>query len=69
MSFFKDFSITERFKAQLQIQSFNFFNIANLNLPNTCVDCGLGAGGAGAINSIAFGSQMRAWTFGLKVFF
>jgi len=69
MSFFKDFSITERFKAQLQIQSFNFFNIANLNLPNTCVDCGTGGGSSGSITNISFGSQMRTWQFGLKVFF
>jgi outer membrane receptor protein involved in Fe transport len=65
LSMFKDFSITERFKAQLQFQSFNFFNIANLDLPNTCVDCGNGA----SITNIAYGSQMRAWTFGLKVYF
>ena len=65
MSFFKDFSITERFKAQLQIQSFNFFNIANLNLPNTCVDCS----NAASITSTAYGSQQRVWQFGLKLYF
>jgi hypothetical protein len=69
MSFFKDFSITERFKAQLQFQSFNFFNIANLNLPNTCVDCGTGGSSSGSITSTSYGSQQRTWQFGLKLYF
>jgi Carboxypeptidase regulatory-like domain/TonB dependent receptor len=70
LSLFKDFKITERFNAQLQFQSYNFLNKANLGNPGTgpssaCVDCGNG----GSINDIAFGYQMRSWTFGLKVFF
>jgi hypothetical protein len=70
LSLFKDFKITERFNAQLQFQSYNFLNKANLGNPGTgpssnCVDCGNG----GSINDIAYGYQMRSWTFGLKVFF
>jgi hypothetical protein len=70
LSLFKDFKITERFNAQLQFQSYNFLNKANLGNPGTgpssnCVDCSNG----GSINDIAYGYQMRSWTFGLKVFF
>jgi hypothetical protein len=62
---FKDFSITERYKLQFQFQMFNLFNHANLDLPNTCVDCSNG----GSITNIAFGSQMRRLQFGLKFAF
>lgn len=62
---FKDFGLTERMKLQFQFQMFNLFNIANLDLPNTCVDCGTGA----SITGIAFGSQMRRLQFGLKFTF
>jgi len=65
LSLFKNFKITEKASAELQIQSFNVFNHVNLNLPNGCVDCGNG----GNITDIAYGSQMRTWQFGLKVSF
>lgn len=65
LSLFKTFSITERVKAQLQFQSFNAFNIANLDLPNGCVDCSNG----GSITNIAYGSSMRQWQFGAKIQF
>ncbi|HEY4979766.1 MAG TPA: hypothetical protein VII25_11415, partial [Candidatus Acidoferrum sp.] len=62
---FKDFILTERFKAQFQFQTFNLFNHANLDLPNTTVD----ASNGGAITNIAYGSQMRRLQFGLKLAF
>jgi len=65
MSLFKDFSITERAKAQFQVQAFNVFNHVNFDLPSNCVDCGNG----GSINNIAFGTTQRALTFGLKLSF
>jgi hypothetical protein len=65
MSLFKDFSITEKAKAQFQFQAFNVFNHRNLDLPNGCVDCSSG----GSITNIAYGSQMRALQLGLKLSF
>jgi hypothetical protein len=62
---FKDFTVTERVKAQVQFQFYNIFNHVNLGLPNGCVDCSNG----GSITSINWGSQMRALTFGLKIAF
>ena len=62
---FKDFSVTERYRVQFQFQMFNLFNHANLDLPNTCVDCSNG----GSITNIAFGAQMRRLQFGLKFAF
>jgi outer membrane receptor protein involved in Fe transport len=64
-SLFKTFNITETAKAELQFEAFNVFNHRNLDLPNSCVDCGNG----GEITNIAFGSQMRALQFGLKISF
>jgi len=62
---FKDFNVTEKYRLQFQFQMFNLFNHANLDLPNTCVDCG----NAGNITNIAYGSQMRRLQFGLKFAF
>ena len=62
---FKDFDVTEKYKVQFQFQAFNVFNHANLDLPNTCVDCSNG----GEITNIAYGSQMRRLQFGLKFAF
>lgn len=65
LSLFKDFTITERARAQFQLQFFNIFNHRNLDLPNGCVDCSNG----GTITNIAYGSQMRAVQLGLKLSF
>ena len=65
LSLFKDFTVTERMKAQFQFQAFNIFNHVNLDLPNGCVDCSNG----GSITNIAWASQMRALQFGLKLSF
>jgi len=69
-SVFKDFSITERTKAQFQVQFYNVFNHRNLDLPDTCVDCNSsGVPTGGKITNIAYGTQMRALTLGLKLNF
>ena len=62
---FKNFDITEKTKLQFQFQAFNVLNHVNLNLPNTCVDCG----NAASITDISFGSQMRRLQFALKLNF
>jgi hypothetical protein len=66
MSIFKNFTITERVKAQFQAEFFNVFNHPVYNLPNnTCIDCA----GAGIINSLEGDSQMRQLQFGFRVTF
>ena len=65
LGLFKDFNITERTNLQFQFQAFNVLNHVNLDLPNSCVDCTSG----GSITNIAYGSQMRAIQFGLKLNF
>jgi len=62
---FKDFTLTERMNLQFQFEAYNLFNHANLDLPNTCVDCSNG----GSITNIAYGSNMRRLQFGLKFAF
>ena len=64
-SVFKDFTITEKVKAQLQFQFYNAFNHLNLDLPNATVD----SSGGGAITAKAYGTQMRTLTFGARVTF
>jgi hypothetical protein len=64
-SLFKDFSITERMKAQLQFQFFNILNHVNFDLPNGAVDDPAG----GSISNIAYGSTMRQFTIGAKISF
>jgi hypothetical protein len=65
LAMFKDFTVTEKVKAQMQFQFYNIFNHVNLGLPNGCVDCSNG----GSITNINWGAQMRAITFGLKFAF
>jgi hypothetical protein len=65
LSLFKDFSVTERTRLQLQFQFFNVFNHVNFDLPSTNVDNGSG----GSIHNIAYGSTMRELTFGAKFSF
>lgn len=64
MSFFKNFNITERVKAQFRAESFNFGNHINLANPNTCVDC---PGSAGKITSMFRLATPRQWQFGLRL--
>jgi outer membrane receptor protein involved in Fe transport len=62
---FKNFSITERVKFQLQFQFFNIFNHVSLGNPQTCVDCD----NAGSINNASVGYQARSLTYGGKINF
>jgi len=73
---FKDFSITERVKAQFRMDAFNVFNHPvlgfNANQGNVCIDCG---GNAGQITDIEADSSpgsttgMRQLEFALKITF
>jgi outer membrane receptor protein involved in Fe transport len=73
---FKDFSITERVKAQFRMDAFNVFNHPvlgfNSNQGNTCIDC---SGNAGQITDIEADSSpgsttgMRQLEFALKFSF
>jgi hypothetical protein len=66
MSLFKNFTITERVKAQFQAEFFNVFNHPVYNLPgNTCIDCA----GAGVINSLQGDGSMRQMQLGFRVTF
>jgi hypothetical protein len=65
LALFKNFSITERAKAQFQFQFYNVFNHVNLGNPDGCVDCG----SAGRIGGIAANSQLRSLTYGFKLSF
>lgn len=66
MSFFKNFSITERVNVQFRAESFNFANHTNLANPNSCVDC---PGIAGRIFG-AFASYVpRQWQLATKIQF
>jgi len=69
---FKNFTITERVRAQFQFQFYNIFNHVNLANPDGCVDCvdgntGLNTGGK--ITCIAANSQLRSLTYGIKLNF
>ena len=65
MSVFKNFSITERVKAQFQMEFFNVFNHKVLNLPGNCVDCS----GSGTITSLQGGVAMRQFQLGIRATF
>lgn len=64
MSFFKNFAITERVKAQFRAESFNFANHMNFANPSACVDC---PGSAGKITSLFRLATPRQWQFGLRL--
>jgi hypothetical protein len=75
MSLSKNFTITERVKAQFRFDAFNVFNHVNygfnVNQGNTCIDCGSG----GQITDIEADSSpgsptgMRQLQFGVRVTF
>lgn len=67
MSLFKSVQITEKLKGQVEADFFNAFNIANLGLPNGCVDCGRN-NNSGVITSIAAGTIMRTMQFGIHLY-
>ena len=66
LSLFKNFVVTDRFKAQFRAESFNLANTVNLANPNVCVDC---PGTAGTITNIFQLAVMRQWQFGLRLEF
>jgi hypothetical protein len=73
MALSKNFTITERVKAQFRFDAYNVFNHPVLNFPgNQCVDCG---GSAGQITDIEADSApgapigMRQLQFGVRVTF
>jgi hypothetical protein len=71
VSFFKNFQITERVKAQFRAESFNFANHINLANPGVggngaCVDC---PGIAGRITSMLQSATPRQWQFALRLEF
>ena len=66
MSLFKNFTITERVRAQFQAEFFNIFNHPVYGNPgNTCIDCS----GAGIINGLYGDTQMRQMQLGFRVTF
>ncbi len=70
LALFKNFTITERAKAQFQFQFYNIFNHVNLGNPDGCVDClSNGVNTGGKITGIAANSQLRSLTYGFKLSF
>ena len=70
LALFKNFTITERAKAQFQFQFYNIFNHVNLANPDGCVDClSSGVNTGGKITGIAANSQLRSLTYGFKLSF
>ncbi len=70
LALFKNFSITEKAKAQFQFQFYNIFNHVNLANPDGCVDClSAGKNTGGKITGIASNSQLRSLTYGFKLSF
>jgi outer membrane receptor protein involved in Fe transport len=70
LALFKNFTITERAKAQFQFQFYNVFNHVNLGNPDGCVDClSNGVNTGGKITGIAANSQLRSLTYGFKLSF
>jgi hypothetical protein len=65
MSLFKNFTITERVRAQFQAEFFNVFNHPVYGNPNTCIDCS----GNGIINGLYGDTQMRQMQLGFRVTF
>ncbi len=72
MALSKNFTITERVRAQFRFDAYNLFNHPVLALPNNCVDCG---GQSGQITNIEADSApgapigMRQLQFGVRVTF
>jgi len=70
LALFKNFTITERARAQFQFQFYNIFNHVNLANPDGCVDClSGGVNTGGKITGIAANSQLRSLTYGFKLTF
>jgi hypothetical protein len=65
MSIFKNFTITERVHAQLQLEFFNVFNHPVYGNPNGCIDCSSG----GLITGLESNSLMRQIQLGARITF
>jgi outer membrane receptor protein involved in Fe transport len=65
MSIFKNFTITERVNAQLQLEFFNVFNHPVYGNPNGCIDCSSG----GLITGLESNSLMRQIQLGARITF
>jgi hypothetical protein len=65
MSIFKNFTITERVNAQLQLEFFNVFNHPVYANPNGCIDCSSG----GLITGLEANSLMRQIQLGARITF
>jgi hypothetical protein len=65
MSLFKNFTVTERVKAQFQASFFNVFNHPVYNTPSNCIDCA----GQGLITNIEPDTSMREMQLGVRVTF
>lgn len=72
LSIIKAVPMTERIKGEFQVQAFNIFNHAALDIPNSnnshCIDCTV-AQGAGIITSLEGNSTMRRIQFAARVTF
>jgi hypothetical protein len=65
MSLFKNFTVTERVHAQLQLEVFNVFNHPVYGNPNACIDCSDG----GLIKGLEANSLMRQIQLGARITF
>jgi outer membrane receptor protein involved in Fe transport len=65
MSIFKNFNVTERVNAQLQLEFFNVFNHPVYGNPNGCIDCSSG----GLITGLESNSLMRQIQLGARITF
>jgi hypothetical protein len=64
-SLFKDIRVTERFRAQFRVESFNFFNHRQLLAPSTTA----GSSTFGQISSLNVNTPPRHLQFGVKFIF
>ena len=71
MSFFKNFTVTERVRAQFRAEFFNIFNhpVYAFNVNQTGTGTNVDQGGAGQINSLESDVQMRQFQVGVRVTF
>ncbi|RMG56521.1 MAG: TonB-dependent receptor, partial [Acidobacteria bacterium] len=67
MAFFKNIQITERVKAQFRAEAFNVFNVVNLGIPESCIDCNLAL--AGKITSTEPFTIQRQWRWAIRLEF
>lgn len=67
MAFFKNIQITERIKAQFRAEAFNVFNVVNLGIPESCIDCNLAL--AGKITSTEPFTIQRQWRWAIRLEF